>query len=370
MQGKLFLRRGSGNNQRVLHVSDSDYVGALHQNGMLVKYSRGDSEGATRRRRGVYDEARNLHRAFFHNATADFPNLDISQWDSVAFELDSFYTEDKESKDDVLNNIETMLESYLTIRPEEFDTGARDSILRKIGEVLMDLSPDTAEARALIHRCRRMIRTVMSHVGQGLAEGDRITTRTGRSSVHIRRLTLRADQLIEAGRTKLKFPESLEQIGRSMTLNVEEYDDAEDLNSENGKKQPLSGPIRAISLMDADGNPYSISGLTDPIEITFSAVDGKHVCLYYDEMDKAWSRKGLTTRQERPGAEIVCQTLHLTDFATAVDVNKGPEVPVGGLTVAAVVGIIVGVLALLVIVLLIVFLVVKVNKNKKVNPKD
>ncbi|XP_038053616.1 uncharacterized protein LOC119726071 [Patiria miniata] len=364
-------------NARMESVQKGDFVGAVHQNGMLVKYGPADSTGR-RRRRGAYEEARDRHHAFFLNATSDFPNLDVSQWDSVAVDLDSFLVEEMEAKLDAVDNIQTMLTSYLELNPEEFDGDARDSILKKIGEVMMDLTPDTQESRDLIRRCRTMIRQITTHAGRGLAEGDSITTPTGRSTVHIKRLTLQASQAIQAGTTMLKFPPSLEHIGTSVTLNVEEYDDTEDFNSETSRTQPLSGPIRSITMQDENGVAYNVVDIPDPIEITFPQIDGKHICLYYDDGDKMWSKKGLTTKQARAGDAVTCQTSHLTDFAIAgdvnnggvVDPNKGTIVPIAGLTVAAVAGIIVGVLALLVIVVLIVFMVLKVSKNKKVNPKD
>eukprot|EP01029_Cantina_marsupialis_P002703 TRINITY_DN1256_c0_g1_i3.p1 TRINITY_DN1256_c0_g1~~TRINITY_DN1256_c0_g1_i3.p1 ORF type:complete len:2520 (+),score=841.96 TRINITY_DN1256_c0_g1_i3:901-7560(+) len=95
----------------------------------------------------------------------------------------------------------------------------------------------------------------------------------------------------------------------------------------------LSSLVTSVDLHDQDGNTIDVSGLTKPIEFSFT-VDHTNVdqveCTYYDVDNDVWSSRGMAVVGLEIGDEsmhVTCATIHLTDLAAKTG-SASPELNV------------------------------------------
>lgn len=92
-------------------------------------------------------------------------------------------------------------------------------------------------------------------------------------------------------------------------------------DSLNGSSLVLASPPLSIELWDANGDPIT-GDLPVPLKFNLTAGNSSSepgaACKYWDEVEEAWSTRGVTTLSAQDGS-VACSTMHLSLFAIILD---------------------------------------------------
>ena len=87
------------------------------------------------------------------------------------------------------------------------------------------------------------------------------------------------------------------------------------------RKKILSGEPGLVITASVGDQP--VSGLTQPVVYSMPLTKGSsfYTCVYWDEIDKDWSTKGIKTSWSKETNSIKCESDHLTAFSVLLDIT-------------------------------------------------